>query len=66
MKILVCALETSSNIHLEALLKELPKDIEFIGIFDESLGKPNYDLSQMAVMGFVDIIKKNIFFYFNI
>jgi lipid-A-disaccharide synthase len=61
MKLLVCALETSSNIHLEALLKELKKlstNIELIGIFDKKLGNPNYDISQMAIMGFVDAIKK--------
>ena len=62
MKILVCALETSSNIHLEALLKELPKDIELVGIFDKKLGNPTYDITQLAVMGFVDAIKKLRFF----
>lgn len=61
-KILVSALETSSNIHLKALKDELSEDIEFIGIFDKSLGDPTYDISQMAVMGFVDIIKKIPFF----
>ena len=44
--------------HLKALKKHLDNDVEFIGIFDKSLGNPNYDISQMAVMGFVDIIKK--------
>ena len=58
MKLLVCALETSSNIHLEALLKELSSDIELIGIFDKKLGNPSYDISQLAVMGFVDALKK--------
>ena len=58
MKLLVCALETSSNIHLKALKKELKSDIEFIGIFDKELGNPTYDISQMAVMGFVDALKK--------
>ena len=62
MKLLVSALETSSNIHLKALKKELDDDIELIGIFDKSLGKPNYDISQLAVMGFVDAIKKLPFF----
>jgi len=62
MKILVCALETSSNIHLEALLKELPKDIELVGIFDRKLGNPTYDITELAVMGFVDAIKKLRFF----
>jgi len=58
MKLLVCALETSSNIHLEALLKELPQDIELTGIFDKKLGNPSYDITAMAIMGFVDAIKK--------
>lgn len=63
MKLLVCALETSSNIHLEALKKELGDDIEFIGIFDKRLGTPTYDISSLAVMGFVDAIKKVRFFF---
>ncbi|MGB3750414.1 MAG: lipid-A-disaccharide synthase [Arcobacteraceae bacterium] len=58
MKLLVCALETSSNIHLKALVKELNPAIELTGIFDKSLGKPTYDITQLAVMGFVDAIKK--------
>lgn len=58
MKLLVCALETSSNIHLKALVKELNPSIELTGIFDKSLGKPRYDITQLAVMGFVDTIKK--------
>lgn len=62
MKLLVCALETSSNLHLEALLKELPKDIELIGIFSNKLGNPTYDISDLAVMGFVDVLKKIRFF----
>ena len=62
MKLLVCALESSSNLHLKELLKFLPKDIELIGIFDKSLGKPNYDISDLAVMGFVDAIKRLPFF----
>ena len=62
MKILVCALETSSNIHLKALKEYLADDIEFIGIFDKSLGDPTYDISDLAVMGFVDALKKLPFF----
>jgi len=62
MKILVSALETSSNIHLKALKKELNDDIEFIGIFDKTLGNPTYDISSLAVMGFVDALKKLPFF----
>lgn len=62
MKLLVCALETSSNIHLKELIKYLNKDIELIGIFDKSLGNPKYDISDLAVMGFVDAIKRLPFF----
>ena len=62
MKLLVCALETSSNIHLKELLKELLKEfdntIELVGIFDKSLGNPTYDVTQLAVMGFLDVLKK--------
>lgn len=62
MKLLVCALETSSNIHLKALKEHLSSDVEFIGIFDKSLGKPQYDITQLAIMGFVDAIKRLPFF----
>ncbi len=56
-KILVSALEPSANLHLGELLKHLD-DVELSGIFDSRFGKPNYDLSSMAIMGFVDAIKK--------
>lgn len=62
MKLLVCALETSSNIHLKALKEHLNEEIEFIGIFDKSLGNPKYDITQLAIMGFVDAIKRLPFF----
>ena len=62
MKLLVCALETSSNLHLEELCKHLPKDVELIGIFSKKLGNPTYDISDLAVMGFVDALKKLRFF----
>jgi lipid-A-disaccharide synthase len=57
VKILVSALEPSSNLHLKEVLKHT-SDVVLIGIFDKSLGEPLYDLSQMAVMGVVDTIKK--------
>jgi lipid-A-disaccharide synthase len=63
MKLLVSALEASSNIHLEALLKELDSDCELTGIFDQRLGKPIHDNSEMAVMGFIDAIKRLPFFF---
>lgn len=62
MKLLVCAMESSSNIHLEALKKELDPSVQMVGIFDKSLGDPSYDLSSLAIMGFSDAIKKLPFF----
>ncbi|MCD4668513.1 MAG: lipid-A-disaccharide synthase [Sulfurimonas sp.] len=63
MKILVSALEHSANIHLKSLKKELSADVEFIGIFDNELGTPIVDLRSLAIMGFVDVIKKIRFFF---
>ena len=63
MKILVSALEHSANVHLKSLKKELNDDVEFIGIFDESLGRPIVDLRSLAIMGFVDALKKLRFFF---
>ncbi len=63
MKLLVCAMETSSNIHLKELKKHLNESIEFYGVFDKELGRPLYDLSHLAIMGFVDAIKKLRFFF---
>jgi lipid-A-disaccharide synthase len=57
MKILVSALEPSSNLHLKEILKHT-QDLELKGIFDSSLGKPDFDTSKIAVMGFVDAMKK--------
>ncbi len=62
MKLLVSALEPSANIHLSELKKHLSPSVEFVGIYDKSLGNPIYDLSSVAVMGFVDAIKKINFF----
>ncbi len=62
MKILVSALEHSANIHLKSLKKELSGDVEFVGIFDRELGKSIIDLRSLAIMGFVDAIKKLRFF----
>jgi len=63
MKILVSALEHSANVHLKSLKKELNNDVEFIGIFDKELGEPIVDLRSLAIMGFVDVFKKLIFFF---
>ncbi|MDQ7083578.1 MAG: lipid-A-disaccharide synthase [Sulfurovum sp.] len=59
MKILVSALEPSSNLHLKEVLKHT-QDVELIGIFAKGIdeGTPLYDISQMAIMGVVDAITK--------
>lgn len=62
MKILISALEPSSNLHLKELLKHTD-DVELMGIFDKNLGNPIYDISQMAIMGVVDAIKKIKWFF---
>ena len=62
IKLLVSALEPSSNLHLKEILKHT-QDIELLGIFDKSLGEPLYDISQMAIMGVVDAIKKIRWFF---
>ena len=63
MKLLVSALEHSANVHLKSLKKELDSDVELIGIFSSDIGKPIVDLSALAIMGFVDAIKKLRFFF---
>jgi len=63
MKILVSALEHSANIHLKSLKKELSSDVEFVGIFDSELGDSIVDLRALAIMGFVDAIKKLRYFF---
>jgi lipid-A-disaccharide synthase len=63
MKLLVCAMETSSNIHLKELKKHLTDDVEILGVFDKELGNPLYDLTALAIMGFVDALKKLRFFF---
>ncbi len=62
MKILVSALEHSANVHLKALTKEFTGDVELVGVFDASLGKPIVDLRALAIMGIVDAVKKLPFF----
>ena len=59
MKVLVSALEASSNFHLKTLLRHLNQDqIELLGIFDRSLGCPIYGPEDFSVMGFIDVVKK--------
>jgi len=62
MKLLVSALEPSSNLHLKEVLTHT-QNIELLGIFDKSLGDPLYDISDMAIMGVVDAIKKLRWFF---
>ena len=62
MKILVSALEPSSNLHLKEVLKHT-HNVELLGIFDKNLGSPLYDISEMAIMGVVDAIKKLRWFF---
>jgi len=64
MKLLISALEPSSNLHLKEVLKHT-KNIELIGIFDKTIeeGTPLYDISEMAIMGVVDAIKKLRWFF---
>ena len=63
MKLLVCAMEASSNIHLKELKKYLNDDVELYGVFDKELGNPLYDLTALAIMGIVDALKKLRFFF---
>jgi lipid-A-disaccharide synthase len=64
VKLLVSALEPSSNLHLHEVLK-YTSGIELTGIFDQRIeaGIPLYDISQMAIMGVVDAIKKLRWFF---
>jgi len=64
MKLLVSALEPSSNLHLREVLKHT-SNVELIGIFDHRIeaGTPLYDISQTAIMGVVDAIKKLRWFF---
>ena len=62
LKLLVSAHEPSSNLHLKEILKHT-NDIQLLGIFSKELstkerGEPLYDISEMAIMGVVDAIKK--------
>ena len=66
MKLLVSALEPSSNLHLRELLKHMD-GVVLTGIFDKRIeeGEPLYDISEMAIMGVVDAIKK-LRWFFNV
>jgi len=64
MKLLVSALEPSSNLHLKEVLK-YTNDVELLGIYDKNLvdEQPLHDISQLAIMGVVDAIKKLRWFF---
>lgn len=64
MKLLVSALEPSSNLHLKEVLKHT-EELELIGIFDKTIkeGTPLHDISEMAIMGVVDAVKKLRWFF---
>ncbi len=62
MKLLVSAHEYSANTHLRSLLPHLPSDLELLGIFDKGLGDPIADVQSLAVMGYVDALKKLRYF----
>ncbi|RUM72815.1 MAG: lipid-A-disaccharide synthase [Sulfurovum sp.] len=64
MKLLVSALEPSSNLHLKEVLKHTP-NLTLMGIFDKHIAThpPLYDINQMAIMGVVDAIKKLPWFF---
>ena len=57
MRLLVSALEPSSNLHLRHLLARL-EGVEIVGIFDRSLGDPLYGMDEFSVMGIVDVAAK--------
>lgn len=61
LKILVSALEVSSNIHLKELSKHLD-GVEFVGIYEFEDQKGFYTPKDFSVMGFIDIFKKIRFF----
>lgn len=57
MKLLVCALEASANLHLKEVLAHM-EDVELYGIFDRSLGfEPLYDSSEFGIMGIIDAVR---------
>lgn len=60
-KLLVSALEPSSNIHLRELKKKLD-GVEFLGIFDEDMGEPLFSPKEFSVMAFGDVLGKIKFF----
>jgi lipid-A-disaccharide synthase len=66
MKILVSAIEPSSNKYLKSIqhyLNELDKNVEFIGIANKNIIKnPLYKVEDFSVMGISSVIPKIFFF----
>lgn len=60
-KLLVSALEPSSNLHLRELKKYL-NGVEFLGIFEEDMGEPLFNPKDFSVMAFSDVLGKIKFF----
>ncbi|MCE3046763.1 lipid-A-disaccharide synthase [Helicobacter kayseriensis] len=61
MRILVSALEASSNLHLSELRKHLC-GVEWIGIYEFEDSQGLYTPKDFSVMGFYDVLKKIFFF----
>ena len=64
MKLLVSALEPSSNLHLKELLRHLD-GVKLMGIFDRSIaqGVPLYPMDMFGIMGVADALKKLPWFF---
>ncbi|CCB80397.1 lipid-A-disaccharide synthase [Helicobacter bizzozeronii CIII-1] len=64
MKVLVSALEVSSNVHLQALRGHL-SGVEWLGIYEplESQDKPLFSPKSFSVMGFKEVFSRLLFFY---
>ncbi len=57
MRLLVCALEASANLHLKEVIQHL-EGVELVGIFDRDLGfEPLYDSSEFGIMGIIDAVR---------
>lgn len=60
MRVLVSALEPSSNIHLKEILNNIDRDLELVGVFDSNIStyKPLYDMQEFSVMGVSAVLSK--------
>lgn len=55
MKVLVSALESSANLHLSYVLKNL-ENYELKGIYDPKFGNPLLESSEFNAMGFLEVL----------